>query len=209
MNYSQTSLFLLFFALTFYSCGTEPSIKEGFFLHSNGVTIMCPNTQPGEKGVVDGVEYESVDNNLLRSHIERGSDLSKICVSLIETYPSLFDDAGSSMFGQDLGNWDVSNMTTMFSWFRNSAYNQDISYWDVSNVKDMEAMFYGSNFNQPIEDWDVSNVYNMNRMFYDSKFNQPINNWCVEKIVEEPDRFSEGSPLTDQNKPIWGHCPEQ
>ena len=272
---------LLLLAFLFYSFGTDSSTDNDFYLHPNGVTIMCPNTQPGDIGVVNGVEYESVNNTLLRSHIDRGSDLSKVCVSLIDNIEDLFDGADSKMFGQSIGNWDVSNMTTMRNWFRNSAYNQDISHWDVSNVVDMSGMFYGSNFNhsleewdvsnvvvmtymfrrslfnqpiekwevgsvidmqgmfdvslfnQPLEKWDVSNVESMNFMFSNSPFNQPIGNWdvsnvirmnymfnessfnqsittwCVEQITSEPEFFSTGSPLEEENKPIWGQCPEE
>jgi surface protein len=72
-------------------------------------------------------------------------------------------------------------------------------------------MFKDSQFNQPIGDWDVSSVTNMSEMFYESTFNQPINLWCVSQIPSEPDNFSTNSPLTPENKPVWGSCikPEQ
>jgi hypothetical protein len=47
----------------------------------------------------------------------------------------------------------------------------------------------------------------MRDMFNNSPFNQPINKWCVTKIPSEPSSFSTNSPLTSQNKPIWGTCP--
>jgi uncharacterized protein (TIGR02145 family) len=53
----------------------------------------------------------------------------------------------------------------------------------------------------------VSSVTDMSGMFYLSKFNQPINTWCVSQFDSEPVRFSTYSPLTTQNKPIWGTCP--
>jgi hypothetical protein len=38
-------------------------------------------------------------------------------------------------------------------------FNQDIGNWDVSNVTDMNFMFIGaSNFNQDLTRWCVSNV---------------------------------------------------
>lgn len=68
-------------------------------------------------------------------------------------------------------------------------------------------MFFASKFNEAIGNWEVANVKNMNGMFYDSNFNQPINKWCVRQIESEPENFSDLSPLTAENKPVWGTCP--
>jgi surface protein len=41
----------------------------------------------------------------------------------------------ASVFNQDIGNLDVSNVTNMAGmWNHASAFNQDIGSWDVSNV---------------------------------------------------------------------------
>jgi hypothetical protein len=47
----------------------------------------------------------------------------------------------------------------------------------------------------------------MSYMFSGSKFNQPINLWCVSNILSEPTNFSSDSPLSSENKPVWGVCP--
>jgi surface protein len=113
----------------------------------------------------------------------------------------------STPFNQPIGDWKVSSVTSMDEMFQFSNFNHPIGEWDVSNVTRMIRMFESSPFNHPIRNWDVSSVRDMNSMFNNSQFNQPINKWCVTKIPSEPDRFSTNSPLTPQNKPIWGRCP--
>jgi surface protein len=68
---------------------------------------------------------------------------------------------------QDIGKWDVSNVTDMnFMFYNANAFNQDIGKWDVSNVTNMSWMFYDAeSFDQDIDDWDISKVKHMTRMF--------------------------------------------
>ena len=49
----------------------------------------------------------------------------------------------SSYTGGDIGEWDVSAMTTMKGLFQGikEEMDLDLSTWDVSNVKDMSYMF--------------------------------------------------------------------
>ncbi len=61
-------------------------------------------------------------------------------------------------FNHDIGNWDVSNVTSMNNVFRGaSSFNQDLSSWDVSNVTDMSQIFWeAESFNQDLSGWDLS-----------------------------------------------------
>jgi hypothetical protein len=54
----------------------------------------------------------------------------------------------------------------------------------------------------------VRNVTNMSVMFQSSQFNQNISKWCVINLKSEPVQFSNISPLTPENKPKWGTCPD-
>jgi len=105
--------------------------------------------------------------------------------------------------------WDVSQVTDMTVAFKNKYdFNGDISSWDVSKVTNMSFMFMGaSSFNQDIGSWDVISVTDMNYMFaIATAFNQDISGWCVTSIGSEPDYFTQGSPLSGSNKPVWGSC---
>ncbi len=166
-----------------------------FFLAENGVTIKCPNASPGDKGTVDGIEYEAVDRQLLMQRRDESADLTKVCTSLVTNMNEMFAE---TEFNESIGNWDVSNVTQMFAMFRNSDFNQPVAHWDVSNVENMVGVFSGSEFNQPIENWDVSSATDMYAMFEESKFNQPLEQWDVSNVKNMASMFND-SPF---NQPI-------
>ena len=115
-------------------------------------------------------------------------------------------------FNQDIGSWNTSKVENMM-WMFHSAedFNQDIGSWDTSKVTNMYGMFrWADSFNQDIGGWDTSNVElgNMENMFDGaSSFNQDISSWCVTNISDEPFYFSDGCPLIESYKPVWGTCP--
>lgn len=113
---------------------------------------MCSSASPGDRGFVDGVEYEAVDNNLIRVRISERVDATKLCTSLVTDMNNLFSGEGANynIFNQRIGNWDVSNVTNMKRMFLYSEFNQPIGNWDVSSVTDMSYMFTGSPFNKSI-----------------------------------------------------------
>lgn len=82
--------------------------------------------------------------------------------SMVAEKPGLED------FNEDIGHWDVSNVTNMEEMFFGAIkFNQDIGHWDVSSVTSMKGMFqHAVCFNQDISRWNVSNVTNMRAMFF-------------------------------------------
>ena len=175
--------------------------NPNFYLHENGITCLCPNSKVGEKGIINGQLFESVDRDLLIKRLNEGKDLSKVCTSLITNMTNLF---GSRPFNQPIGNWDVSNVTEMAFMFSNSTFNQPIGNWDVRKVRVMRGMFLGNRlFNQPIGNWNVLNVLDMGEMFKGyssapSQFNQPIENWDVRKMFVMDGMFE----FSQFNQPI-------
>lgn len=184
----QSSFLILVLSLLFYSsCIEKEEVNRGVFrLSENGVTCICENVVAGDKGFINGVEYEAVDNDLIRQR--RGGDMTKLCTSLVTDLRNMF--AENNSFNQPIGNWDVSNVVTMEGMFGATPFNQSLEFWDVSKVVDMYAMFANSSFNQPINNWNVKNVRNMRGLFAASEFNQPINNWDVSNVLSMFNMFS-------------------
>jgi hypothetical protein len=197
--------FVILWIFFFTSCSKNGvNNHSNFYLNENDITCMCPNSKVGEKGIIKGVEYESVDITLLRKRIEEGADLTKVCTSLVTSMVNLFE--GNRSFNQPIGHWDVSNVEDMTFMFVASTFNQPIEKWDVRKVTKMSGMFERSPFNQNIGAWNVFNVTNMDRMFADSPFSQDISKWCVSKIPNEPQNFATNTPMTSIKKPKWGSC---
>jgi len=182
--------------LIFVSFGiTQAQNNSNFYLHENGVTIMCPEATVGETGSVNGIEYEAVDRALLIERRNQGADLTRVCTSLVTDMSEMFR---SSSFNQQIGNWDVSNVTDMSWMFRSSPFNHSIENWNVGNVTIMKGMFLSTVFDQTIENWDVRNVTDMSFMFRYSQFNQNIGNWEVSSVTNMSGMFSK----TRFNQPI-------
>ena len=186
------------------------------YLDGNGITIKCYNwSQVGDTGQVNGTTYTVVDEDMLRQMVANSEDVTKVCTTKVTDMSEMF---WVTQFNQDIGSWDVSNVTNMRGMFSSIAFfiadpvpfNQDISYWDVSNVTNMRGMFSGSLFNQDIGSWDVSSVTDMYAMFSSlnlnymgpiGPFNQDIGSWDVGNVTNMGFMFF-GS-LFNQNIGSW------
>lgn len=107
-----------------------------------------------------------------------------------------------SAFNQNIGSWNVSNVTNMSQWFHNAtAFNQNIGSWNTSSVTNMEYLFASASvFNQNIGSWDTGSVTNMSYLFRDaSVFNQNINSWNTSNVTNMSNMFAFATAF---NQPI-------
>ena len=159
-------------------------LNNPVYLDGNEITIKAKEwSEVGDVGYINDVLYTVVDREMLAGMLQNGSDVTKIATTKITNMSNLFYN--KTFFNQNIGNWDVSNVISMYAMFWNAAsFNQSIAYWDVSNVSDFINTFTrATNFNQNIEDWNVSNGTTMRGMFsYASSFNQPLGNWDVSNV---------------------------
>jgi surface protein len=122
-------------------------------------------------------------------------------VSLVTDMKDLFKGKGN--FDQPLGNWEVSQVTTMEAMFHTSGFNQDIDSWDVSAVTSMGEMFTSAmNFNTYIGSWNTGAVTKMNEMFASGFFNQDIGRWNVAAVTDMSAMFASDTSF-NQNLGQW------
>ena len=168
----------------------EVICRKPFYLHSNGITVRCPNAEVGDMGMVNGTEYTKREYMSGGDKTEIVNNADKTCTSGIAYMFEMFRSAASV---KDIGSWDVSSVMTMQSMFRGAnAFNQDIGSWDVSSVMTMQSTFHAAgDFNQDIGDWDVSSITNMNDMFnIASDFDQDIGDWDVSSVTNMANMFA-------------------
>ena len=178
-----------------------------FYLHDNGVTILCPNASVGAVGSVNGDTYTKVDRDALFAKRNLGEDLSFVCTSGITDLSSLFrkqNTTNNASVSSDIRSWDTSDVESFSRIFANTDFNQDISNWDTGKVKNMYNAFQNAwEFNQDISGWNTENVENMRQTFrLAKKFNQDISGWNTIS-VNDMRAFLKQTEVFDQDLSDW------
>lgn len=182
---SLSLLFLMLGSTAFGSKAQSDDEDPEFYLHENGVTVVCTEAIEGERGQVNGTWYTKREADQITTQ-----NASTTCTSGIMIMDKIFEL--ESTFNEDISHWDVSSAVSMYGLFLFAeSFNQDLSYWDVSNVEDMISVFSGADrFNQDISGWDVSNATSMFGMFTGADdFNQDISGWDVSNVENMQSMF--------------------
>ena len=119
---------------------------------------------------------------------------SKLSTCVEKYFSKSFSKSYCGNFHEEIGNWDVSEVTDMSSMFaKREDFNEGISNWEVSKVTAMNSMFkQAKSFNADIGNWDVSKVEDMSEMFQQAQaFNQDISDWHVSRVAKFSDMFKQ------------------
>lgn len=177
----------------------NPSIQHAYPAHEDINGQYIPGTYYQIYITVNSGQFAEINFSGVVSHVQLwnlpNQSLSRVSFTYCPYLVSVPNSLPSTI--------TATNFMFYECYFFNSS---NIVFWDTSAVTNMEYMFgYARTFNQAIGSWNTSNVTNMNNMFETAQaFNQNLSGWCVTNIPNEPTNFSIGSPLTTNNKPIWG-----
>ncbi|WP_417370094.1 BspA family leucine-rich repeat surface protein, partial [Flavobacterium beibuense] len=108
---------LLTSALLLLSYITNQAFAQDFVVDELGI-LTCENAAVDDTATISGNVYTAVDRVMLDSLIAAETNPLYVCTSHVDDMQSLFHDKQN--FNQDIGNWDVSNVTIMYSMFRNA-----------------------------------------------------------------------------------------
>ncbi|MBQ4821728.1 BspA family leucine-rich repeat surface protein [Aquimarina sp. MMG016] len=114
---------------------------------------------------------------------------------------SMFEDGSCVDNGGNIGNWDVSSISSMNSMFRNAYMNENINTWNVSGVKSIDYMFQAcEDFNYPLDQWITTNLESAIETFADAKsFDQSLGNWDISNVSDFTDIFTNGTGISEGN----------
>jgi hypothetical protein len=110
-------LIYLFLTVLIVACSSDDSSDNGgneqsscIYLDTNGITIKaCDDANIGDTGVIDGVTYTVVDEDMLRDMVDNEEDVTKVVTTKVTNMNDMFSN--DVTFNQDIHSWDVSNVT--------------------------------------------------------------------------------------------------
>lgn len=133
------------------------------------------------------------------------SDFSHLDTSAITSFENMFEgyDDHSATTSLNVGNWDVSNVTSLERTFERNGtlLNVDVGAWDVSNVTNMSGTFNGCTKLSVFSGnhWDVSKVTNMSEMFCGctSLDQLDLEFWDVSNVTDMSEMFGSCTNLSN------------
>lgn len=170
-----------------WSYAARPKAEDSKFYELNGEWFYVVKDRAELLSLRDqGTWLTSTDPNQLVSITDKDSITKSIPMNnLITTRLNNMSEIFNlqSNFNQYINNWDMSNNTTLYRFFRNASnFNQPIENWDTGNTTNMSGLLVSaSSFNQPLNNWNVSEVSDMTNCLDGTSFNHPLNKWDMSK----------------------------
>ena len=176
-------------SVTDYTQGTHT------YLTSSTYTVTITGMIEGFNFDIDSTSRESILEILQWGSLRliNSTDYFNSCINLVLTgvtdtlnlvgitnLSGMFANCSSLTTINNIGSWDLSNVTTVESMFNLATnFNDDLSGWgdSTSGITNMNYMFNSSGFNGDVSTWNVSSLQNCVNMFKFSPFNQPLTNW--------------------------------
>ena len=90
-------------------------------------------------------------------------------------------------FGASQHNIYTGQVTNLSSLFQNTTFNEDIGYWDVSNVTTFQSMFqFNGTFNQDLSDWNVTSKATSIRGIFNHSgaVDQDLSGWDISQVSD-------------------------